>query len=76
MAFNWPAFAVGAYVGIRYKQNAHGRITAICAKGNTDRHASTNAFGVLKIRMDDGTFRYEHPEHLFTATPQQLKLVG
>ncbi|MFZ0271045.1 MAG: hypothetical protein WAL34_04260 [Acidobacteriaceae bacterium] len=76
MAFHWPQFAVGAYVGVRYAKNARGRITAICAKGNTDRFASTDPFGVLKIRMNDGTFRCEHPEHLYEASSPQLKLVG
>ncbi len=65
---------VGDYVGVRYvtqPAKRYGRILAVVVKNGKEawtpgqRHG--NCYGMFRLRMEDGSFREEHPEHLCRA---------
>ena len=73
---------IGDYVGIRYVIDAerrYGRIVSVVAmngmRGWSPSDKFGNCFAKLRIRMGDGSFRDEHPEHVFVARAPQLKAV-
>jgi len=79
LAFQYPEFTEGACVGIRYKPNPgerYGRIQKIAIKypPNFDSTHS-GEYGVFVIRMEDGSVREEHPEHLVSAKAPTLQPV-
>lgn len=80
MDFHYPEFKVGQCVGICYKlqdNERYGRIVELKVKYPPNHKFNHLAmpYGVFVVRMEDGSYREEHPEHLVKAKPRKPVLV-
>lgn len=79
MAYHYPDFVEGAYVGVRYKldpSQRYGRIQKLkIAYPDNFHFTKSGEYGMFVIRMENGELREEHPEHLCPAHAPTPELV-